>query len=367
MAFSDLLAVEVIQGVIDELYDINQIPQPLIWMSRIPTVPALDGEIIARYTGQIFAADLIMDDQKAVVRSMNPFRLQQTAIPNIKHGVHINQEMMNVLLRIEAQTANRREYGVFEDYVARLTLEMRDGVLAREEALVVAMLCDSFSYNRMGVVVNNATWGMPSDLKVTPSHLWTDAVNATPIADILAVKRVAEEHYGYIYDRVTMSLTAFYQMIATAEFQSKARLYSQLVNMDTQNFPTNDTLMARQLAVRVLEGMELEFYNRQVWIESVDGSKAPTRYLPINKVLLTSREADNNRLIYDFANGEVFETQPGMVPLMIGGFDGPRDGPVAYATAADPHGNPPGKIIWGVGRGFPRKHHLASSACLTIA
>jgi hypothetical protein len=369
MAFSDLLAVEVIQGVIDELADINQLPQPLVWVNRIPSVSALDGEILARYSGQIFAADIIMDDAKAVVRSLNPFRLTQAAIPNLKHGMLLNQEMLNILQRIEAQSAGKREYGVFEDYVARITLEMRDGVYARMESLLVAMATDTFSYSRMGVILNNGTWGMPSDLKVTSAVLWSDATNATPINDLLTVRRVGLEKYGIAYDRVTMSHETFFLMTKTAEFINSSRLYSQLVELSgggLGSFPKNDTATLLALANRVLDGMVIEFYDHQVWVESVDGTKTPTRYLPTNKVLLTTVAADNNRSVWDWANGVVFETMPGMVPLMIGSFDGEKEGPVAYATAADPHGNPPGKILWGVGRGFPRKHRESVSACLTV-
>jgi hypothetical protein len=41
-------------------------------------------------------------------------------------------------------------------------------------------------------------------------------------------------------------------------------------------------------------------------------------------------------------------------------------GPVAYVTPSDPNLNPPGIVHWGVGRSFPRKHVLQSSAVLSV-
>jgi hypothetical protein len=41
-------------------------------------------------------------------------------------------------------------------------------------------------------------------------------------------------------------------------------------------------------------------------------------------------------------------------------------GPVAYVTPASPNLNPPGYIVWGVARGFPRKRLLQSSATLSV-
>jgi hypothetical protein len=84
-------------------------------------------------------------------------------------------------------------------------------------------------------------------------------------------------------------------------------------------------------------------------------------------VVLTSREFDGNAGAWDFANGTVTETMRGTVPNLIGEFEGEQEGPVAYYTGADPNGNPPGLIGWGVARGFPRKHQKAASAVLTVS
>ncbi len=368
MAITDLLATNVVQGVIDDLADVSTLPQTYIWTNRIPSVEADDGEILARYTGRIIAAELLMTDQKAIVRQTRPLRLQQTEIPKIKHGFFINEAMQAVLRRIEAQSASRRDLGVFEDYVARQLIELRDGIYARQESMLVAMLVDSFSYNRNGIIVENVNWGMPSDGKVTPANLWTDATNAKPITDILTLRNLYETKYGIRLNRATMSLTAWNNMIGTVEFRDKANLYRQLVGVTAGNFPTADRATMQALAARMLDDMIIETYDAQIWVENNDGSETNSRLLPVNKVVLSATQFDGNTAAWDWANGIVPETAPGQIPLMIGeGFGGERSGPVAYATAADPHGNPPGQILWAASRGFPRKHRETATAVLTVA
>src|SRR6185436_247238 len=144
----DILAVENVQTIFDELQDVRQVPAPYMWAQRIPLVPSLDEEIMGRYTGRVLAADIIADDQKAVVRAPQPIRTQQAKIPNLKHGELITQAMLNVLARIEAGNASRRDNSIFEDYLTNRMAHLRDGVWARIEVLLVGMLIDEFTYER---------------------------------------------------------------------------------------------------------------------------------------------------------------------------------------------------------------------------
>lgn len=374
MAYSDLLAVDVIQGIIDDLADVSTLPQELLFVNRIPSVSAQDGEILARYNSRITAAELIMDDQKAIVRATRPMRLQRVDIPKIKHGIVINESMQNTLARIDAGLAARRDVSLAEDYVARTLVELRAGVFARMETMLVGMAIDAFSYDKLGVKITNGSWGMPSDCKVTPANLWSDATNATPIADIQTLKNNMMTKYGVVVDRLTMSTAAFTLMTATTEFRNKAALYSQLVGVTAGNFPVSDRSRMGQLVALMLDGVEIEFYDAQVWTEALDGSEASARYLPVNKVILGSKIADNNARFWDWANAVIPETRPGNVPLMIGedgsiggSFGAEQEGPVAYATAGDPHGNPPGQILWAVGRGYPRKYKETITGVLTVS
>jgi hypothetical protein len=84
-------------------------------------------------------------------------------------------------------------------------------------------------------------------------------------------------------------------------------------------------------------------------------------------VILADSSDFGNQEAWDFANGRVMETMDGLVPDIIGGgFGGTREGPVSYATAGNPQGNPPGQVLWAVQRGFPRKHRESANAVIAI-
>jgi len=363
----ELLAQKRIKAIMDELQDVRQLPQNLLFVGRVPSVSAEDSEVMARYTGRVLAADIIADDQIAVVRAPNPVRLTETKIPNLKHGEKITQSMMSILRRIADNLASARDRSVFDNYIIERLSDLREGVFQRMEALLVAMAIDSFSYNRMGIIISGLGWGMPSDLKITVGTAWSDATNATPVSDIMNAQRVAREKYGIMLDRITMTTTDFLKMTATAEFRNKAALYSQFVLPTAATFPVEDIELMRALGGRIFNS-ELEIYDAQTWTEDTYGAQTNVNYLPVGKVLLSSRNADNDSRYWDWANAVVLETVAGsMFPGLIGEFSGgEQEGPVSYATVGDPNLNPPGPILWAVTRGFPRKHKEACTSVLTV-
>jgi hypothetical protein len=369
MALLELLAQRRIRAIMDELQDIRQLPQRLLFVGRIPSVSAEDEEIMARYTGRVVAADIIADDQKAVVRAANPITLETNKIPNLKHGEKVTQAMINVLQRIESNLrANlkpgARDMNVFDNYLIRRLDALRTGVFERMEAIDVAMVIDALTYDRLGIKITG-TWGMPSDLKVTIGTAWSDTTNATPITDIHTVQRVGREKYGVNLNRITMSTPDFDEMTATTEFRNKAALYSQFVLPTAGTFPVQDVAMMKTLAGRML-GSEVEIYDAQTWTEGIDGTQTAARYLPTGKIALTSTDGDNNGAYWDWANGVVTESiVASMVDMPLGGFGGPVEGPVGYVTAPNADLNPPDLTMWAVARGFTRKHQLAASAVLT--
>lgn len=362
----NVLSVENIRRIYDELQDVRQFNVPLVWVNRIPSVEALDEEILARITGRVLAADIIEDDGKAVLRAPDTIRTQQSKVPNLKHGIHLPQSMLRILSRIEAGNADRRENSIFENFIVNQIMKLREGVFARMESIHVAMLQDSFSYDNLGIKMSGVDWDMPSDLKVTSSPVWSGSTG-TPITDILTLRRIARQKYGVNLNRVTLSTQAMLHAVATAEFQAMSLPILAALNLADNALAAmgQNTDMMLNLAGRVTSGMIWEIDDRQTWTENQYGTQVASNYQAANKVILTSTDADNNDAYWDWANGEVTETMPGAVPSLIGDFEGPMSGPVGYATAADPQGNPPGIVLWGVGRGFTRRHMEACSAVIT--
>lgn len=352
-----------VNGIMRGTYDPRLQQQPLVWSNRIPSVPADDDEIMARFIGFPLIADMIADDAKAVTYSFGKFQFESYKIPKLKVGVAMNEVMVKQLNRVNQNVATRDDVGVFQSWERRAINAGRFGVDMRREALLISMLFDGLTYDRLGIKLTNASWGMYSDLKITTGVTWDTAATATPVADIFAAKLLGKARYGVNYNRITMSTTAFRYMIATTEFQNKARM-TLAPNVSYANLTLTDLDFQLRIASNVL-GMQIEFDDRRYWTQDTVGVTTSTPVWPVPGVVLSDSTLDNNSDIWNFANGVITE---GIVAAAVGG--GPNIpqgfGPTSYATLADQSFNPPGLIYWCCQRGFPRKNFLGANSALTV-
>lgn len=350
-------------AIIQELQDVRELPQELRFLSRTPIVPATDGEILARWTGYMQIADIVADDQRALVYSNGKLSYETTNIPNLKHGTNLSQEQLNQLAAIAANPGIQRDEVRLLEWVTRTLDGLLLGIRWRMEALLVAMAIDSLVYDRFGIKITGS-FGMPQDLKVTVAVAWTDSANATPVSDIWAVRRLARVRYGQEYNRLTMSTQAFMTMIATEEYQAKARTYLA-PNVSFVNLNLADLTAMQNLAQNVL-GLTIELYDARYWTQGPDGTLTSAPFLPINQLVLSFTGDDNDAMARDFASAVVTESVVDSITggMIIGGLT-PQEGPIAYAI---PRGdlNPPNITMWGVARGFPRKHRRTETATLNI-
>jgi hypothetical protein len=361
----NILQVARVNAVMQGLLDVRTIPQDLVWNARIPDTPATDAEILARWTQRILIADLIADDQKAVAYSSGKLSFESYTIPNLKHGTILNQEQLNQLNSLQGRIQND-ETGYFTNTERSLIAGLLLGIDQRKEALKLAMLLDGFSYDRLGIKMSGVTWGMPSDLKVTLTggDTW-DNTSALAVTQILTLLRLARVRYGIVFDRLSMSLTAFNYLISTTEFQNKAKILPMISLLGGASvLPLQNTATMIPIVQSVLGVKEIELNDVRFWQPNEDGTESSFSYHPINKVLFTSTSNDGNRAVYDFADAVVTESLlPAGAGGMVGGFGRSVRGPVSYATAEH---NPPGVTYWGVARGIPRKKLLQSSAVMTV-
>lgn len=361
----ELLGAARLTGILQGLYDPRLLPQRALWVgNRIPIVPATDEEIFARYIGVPVIADIIADDSAAAVYTIGKFSFETTRIPNLKFGIPVNQSTLNQMDRLVNGYAPPDDMGIFTQWRQTMIQNVISGVTMRMEVLTVGMLLDNLNYDRLGVKLNGVTFGMPSDLKVTTAITWDTAASATPVNDILGVKLVASVRYGVNLNRVTMSTQTFRYMIATTEFQNKARQYLA-PNVSYTNLALANLNDQKVIAQNVL-GMTIELDDRRVWQQDGNGANISMPILPIPSVLLTTTEADGNSQAWDFANAVVSESMLGAGGLVIGSIPQRSRGPISYATLADSALNPPGLVTWGVGRGMPRRKFQPVSAALTV-
>ena len=362
----DPLAQKRIQRMLRALIDVTEIPSNLIWLARTSVVPATDQEIMARITERSIIADVIADDQRAVVRNDHSISLETVKIPNIKRGTEITQEMLNTIERILAGRPAPGDDDIFENYLQKRLEKILLGVRMQMNLMCVGRVLDSYSWSGLGVQIS-VNFGMPADLKAIAGVNWATPATATPIADIEALAAVANDKYGKQYDRVTMPKADFNAMVRTQEFRNLASGL-RYFNFGEGQFPVQNSAMMKAVAGQLLDGRIIEFDDSQYGREANNGDHSFTRFLPTHKVVLSNSADDNTGAAADFANGIVTETRVGS--MSINGapklFEGPQYGPVGFATLPNPDLNPPNANLWGVARGFPRKHDLAETAVLTV-
>jgi hypothetical protein len=329
--------------------------------------------VTAKYVGTPLIADMIADDQKAATYSQGRFQFQTTQVPNIKMGISMNQAMLSAMERIR-QTGGiaNDDVGFFNDRYTKMVADAKYGVELRKEVLKIAMLLDGLDYDRLGFKMSGVTWGMYSDLKVTPATVWTNTAS-TPLTDIASVRAIAKQRYGITLDRATMTTPQLRAMIATTEYQTQIKNVNlaYLLGGSTPAAPLQSDGSLRRMAELVIadggEPFTIEIDDRRYWLMAADGSKTSVRFHPNTKVLLTSTANDGNTNAYDFANCPVIESSlTGVFPSSVVGTIAPQRGTFGYTTLADASLNPPGIVTWGVARGFPRKHRNEASAVLSI-
>jgi hypothetical protein len=340
-----------------------EIERPLNFLRRLPLVPAFNDELIGRFTGKVFAADVVADDQKANVQEGITLDIFSHTIPNIKIGQKLDQRLLDRIAQLEEQRGSIAGEDALADWENQLAENLLLAVRWQMNAMAAAMMLDTWSYDRFGIQLSGATWGMPSNLKVTPGTAWSVAATATPISDVFSLQQVAWLNYGITYDTMTMGLTNFNQMVSTTEFANKATLNvgaPAAFLLTPAALRTLNLEEMKNLAGRILN-INIVLDEHQTRVKNADGTSTTTKTLPLNKVLLSRAADEGNAQTWDFANGVVTESR-GEVP----GLAANSRGPVAYYAPVSHDWNPPGYIAWAVAKAFPRKFVPEASAVLTV-
>lgn len=344
----------VVRTMADEL----EKGQSLKFLDRTPVREADDTDIVTRFRGTVYAADIIADDQAAAVYSAGSFELVANKIPNLKIGRNLSQDMINRLNRMKDNFVMFGDEQFFSNWERNIAEEVVLGIRQRMNSLIVAMHLDAATYDRYGIKLSGASWGTPADLKATAGTDWS-STSATPITDLqVMIHDVGPNKYGKIYDRITMTRKCFQYVTLTTEFRN--RLSGQLrYPFGSSDLNTRDVGSMQQYLADIL-GCTVEIYDAIINEQNNVGNIVNSKVLPHNKVILSTAGNDNNPNSMDFANGVVTES---VVGALIGeqGFQ-PSFGPLAWYEGTT---NPPTVTCWGVARGFPRKHDVTATAVVT--
>jgi hypothetical protein len=360
------LSVLRITRIVQALQDVRERRPELTFLKRTPRVNALQGELMARFVGRVLIADLVALDSAAGVYSSGKLTYESSLLPKIKIGRHLTESQLEQFDAIQSGGISGDEQVL--DFIGPIVQNTLDGIDQRCEALIVAMHINQLSYDKLGYKTAGVSWGMPTDLNILIAIPWNDAVNATPVANVLTAKLTLSQRYGLMATRLTMSTATFQAAIATAEFQAKAKLFLRAdigyTNLSLLNLDQQRGLFESAT------GCKLEFYDARYWYQDSGGTIASAPFLPLNKVILDTPQNDNNGAVHDLAAGKVIESMfLGMNPASVVGAGGmargASRGPIGYMTYPSDL-NSPNMTLWGVDCAWPRRHLLQMNAVLDV-
>lgn len=368
----NLLSNARINQIVRDVQDELEIAKPLTFLNRVPMGDVYDNsQILATYSGKIYAADIIMNDSEARVIETGKMTAAPAAgaIPNIKIGRSLTQDQLNKISFLDRglQGVNgdlKRELTAYEFTMAR---DLVQGVRETMNWLCAAMFLDSFVYDRFNVVASSG-FGTPSNLKVTKTGgaRWMQANLATmdAITDLQQLALVATTSYGKTFNRVDMSTTMFQLIIQSTAFKNQIRTLRGLEASDPVDISIYNIQQARNLFT-LISGFQLNLEDKNIIVKNTDGTDSSTRVVPENKVILSSTDDDGNGAAFQFLQGIPEELTIGRLLQNAPTVGVVQPGICSYYEA-NPTLNPPDIRAWAVVKGFPSKKDIYSNAVLTV-
>jgi hypothetical protein len=369
-----VLGQKKLQVILETLTREQKINNRLLFLNRTPVTPSLtDDDLIADFEGDIYAADIVLDDQQAVVYDAGKFTSFKNEIANVKVGILFGQKQLSEL---DALRNRGDEFARFASrWIARRQAALLSGVRQRLENLIVSCYRDNTKYDRYGVKVD-VSWGTPAQLKLVIDTPWNQHDDATPVSDIQQyLNEIAPDNDALFTENPVLSLSrkAFAHMMACKEFQDKAKVIANVSGLNL-NFAFPNGALPNAFDPRMIllasavVGCTFEFYDATITEKLKDGSVVKSRNLPHNEILVSSPDVWGNRECIDLGNGITTESLVAELigSGVIGGLPSRSAGPLTYAAPTTIDLNAPGVIMFIVQRCFPRKYNKKSTGLLDI-
>jgi hypothetical protein len=349
------------------------------YLARLPIVDTDNEELFGSYEGQVFAADIIVDDQEAVIHEAGGFQAYsgKGMMPKIKHGARVGESMIRRLNALSQQISFADgDSDLITGMENRLADRLVRGIRMRQNALAANMFLDLVAYDKLGVKIEtSSTWGMPTELKRVAGTPWATSVanfiagvaddTAKPITDIRKTLQ-AGRAAGTVYNRVTMASTTFALIPQTTEFLDMAKfLYKFDIPSNTLDISNVDLMI--NLTEQMI-GARIEIDDTVYRERNTKNQNVMTRNLPAEYLLFSNSADDGNDNVFDYSNGTVIESV--VAPLgnaaireAFGGAE--QRGPFAFYNVPQDL-NPPALVCWAVQVGWPRKHAPEATARLRV-
>lgn len=355
---------KIVQYIVDQ----REQPGELLWANRLPVVPVNDKEFFARYINRVKIADHIPLNSRARTYKNGHLRIESTELAKIKFGTDWDEEQLADLAAWSAANSGVQGADQLADFLTTNAEILRTGTKQRINYMATGMVLDSYTYHDPnGIQIAQATFGMPSDLKVLVSVFWTDHAASNPFTDMLLHVYKARVRYGVTYDRVTMGQPLFREIIANTNYADLAKPYMPInISAGATNIPQTDIAFHSNL-FRAITGLTVEFDDSRYWDQRPDGSVCSFRNQPLNRVIFSVSAWDNTARLGDIGNGIVDETRVSAYTngnVLGGPLPSNSRGPISYVTGEL---DPPGLQQWIVQKCWPRRGELYSTSVMKAA
>ena len=329
-----LLAASTLRQIQQEIPDQRLLPYGGPWGQRVPDVPAFHEELSAFDRNVPPAADILPTggENRDVIE--RPLEILMDRAFRLKSSSSYDQTAMQRMMSILATGGSATDRSSLLGLIRNVLERRLQSVAITRGLLLSGMACGDFSWTHLGYVTGNLDFGMPSELKITPSEYWMENdgsanTDSTPISDLIALDQAARNLGGAAYTAIDMSQAMFNAMIASTEYQNQAKAISAVYNV--ASLPVAGSPAAQVLAELVI-GKKIFIVDQTYQFENNDASRTTGRYVPDKYVILWHAEAAGQSVMWDFANCAIAESAVAAV-LGVGAFGGDVvRGPVSYVT-----------------------------------
>ena len=281
--------------------------------------------------GEVIAPLVPVDDVVARLRILDlpPAGLGQFKAPDatpalFKPKPSLTERVIELLLLEEMERFPVTEWQLLQSSdedlqrKAKLSLIERLRIFqTRNENLTEKMRWDAFKGGQVTITYPSGDtiaidYGFPAGHTPTAGTPWTTTASADPIADLYAWSQVGANHAGQYYTKVHMNSNTWQLLI------QNAKIASYLSSLG------REVLLPRESDIKQLlrGGDQVQFViNDSGYVPEGTADYSRTKFLPDNRVLLTTEYEVDGTKIADVADGLVAVNEPGQEePVFRRGF-----------------------------------------------
>lgn len=310
-----------------------------LFLSRTPVIDVDDDEVVGKFKGQFVAADIITDEQEAIVYdTVGRFEFISTNIPNLKIGSRVGQSIIHQegrlqMAALENKPIKENDVKFINDWRETTAESLAVGLKQRMNSLIAGIMLGGYEYNGIILRIETPDW----------VHVKHD--RETLKESVLAQVKFMKDTYSTDLNRITMGTPMF-------------RKLSEEMAGGEKDVEKAKIKIEKELKLFV------EIYDEVIFVQGHVGQRLRERVLPRSKILFSNTSYDNNYKAIYFGNAVVTES---IISRSLGNpiSDGVKHGAIAYFSG-NRELNPPEIRAWAVNRGIPVLANETAFSSLTV-